>query len=359
VRRLEILWVLMETPVTNAPFRFLVGQLGRRHHASLCTFYPLAGVGPAQSMDAVYDGNGTIRGFLVAFSRALRGRQPDVVSIHLPHLAILSLPLLMFLRGWRWRRSTVYVVHNSFPTLRPRNKVLTVLALGLYRHIVVCGGAALASLPHLVRRLAGRDLVVIPNGADVAGIRTAQAAPTGRPGFSLVNATRMEPTKSLDTAIRAFALADLGSATLNLIGDGSQRQSLQALAESATPGKVRFPGMLPREEVYAAMKIADGFLSTSTSEGMPVAVLEAMAVGLPLVLSDIPPHREIADGLTGAQFVALGDVDGFARAIRDLASRSKEERSKMGAELQNHVETNFSLDAYLAAYESLYLSLAS
>lgn len=354
---MSILWILMDAPVTNAPFRYLVGKLGSRHRASLCTFFPVGEEERAQSGAAVFEGDGTIRGFYAAARRALRDKALDVVSIHVPHLAVLSIPLLMVFLGRRWRRMSVYVVHNSFPPLKPRNSVLTVLALAAYRNIVVCGGAVAASLPPVIRRIAGRNLVVIPNGADIAGVRSVQPAKRRGDGFSLISAARMEPAKRLDTAITAFARADLGCATLNLIGDGSQRGTLQSLADSLVPGKVRFAGMLPRESVYAEMKASDGFLSTSIIEGMPVAVLEAMAAGIPLVLSDIPPHREIADGLSGVQFVPVGDVDGFARAISQLAQRSQEERSTMGDELRRHVEANYSLDAYLSSYEALYLSV--
>lgn len=360
MRRLKILWVLMETPVTNAPFRYLVGELGKRHDASLCTFFPVDGAGELRKGGTtLHEGNGTVGGFISAFRRSLRSSGVDVVSIHLPHLAVLAVPLLLFYRSWRWRRSSVYVVHNSFPTLRLRNKLLTVMALTFYRHIVICGAAAAASLPPLARRLAGLGVVVIPNGADISGVQGA----TGKSElvgdrFTVVTAARLEAVKRLEDSLRAFADAELDGARLLLIGDGSQRPDLESLAASVAPDRVSFTGMIPREEVYRAMRQSDCYLSTSSSEGMPVAILEAMAAGLPLVLSDIPPHREVADGLAGVRFAPVGDVDGFASALRDLASLSSEERSRLGDELRDHVAANFSLDAYLTGYEDLYLSLA-
>lgn len=360
LRRLEILWVLMETPVTNAPFRFLVGELGKRHAASVCTFIPATGAEELRQSGAeLFEGDGTIAGFISAMIRALHSRGVDVVSIHLPHLALLAFPLLVFYRGWGWRRSTVYVVHNSFPSLGLRNKILTVTALTIYRQIVICGAAAASSLPPVARRLAGTDVVVIPNGADIRGVeRVAGGSDHTNAGFTVITAARLEAVKRLEDTVRAFAGAKVDGARLLLIGDGSQRAALESVAQSVAPGRVSFTGMIPREQVYAAMRNSDCYLSTSSSEGMPVAVLEAMAAGLPLVLSDIPPHREIADALPGVRFAEVGDVDGFARDIRDLASLSSEERSRVAARLRDHVADNFSLDAYLSAYEDLYLSLA-
>lgn len=357
---LSILWVLMETPVTNAPFRYLVGELGKRHTASLCTYLPVgsAASGLGRRLAGVFEGDGSISGFMRAASRALRRRHVDVVSVHLPHLAVLLLPLLPLFRGLRWRRSAVYVVHNSFPSLRLRNKVFTILALAAYRHIVVCGGAAAESLPPPVRALAGRYLVVIPNGADIAGVESALVAPGADGRFILVTAARLEPVKRMEDTIAAFATADIDDGELVVIGDGSQRHGLEALAETSAPGQVRFTGLVAREEVYAAMVASDCYVSTSSSEGMPVAVLEAMAAGLLLVLSDIPPHREIADGLAGVRFAAVGDVDGFAGALREMAGLERGERAVQGRALREHVKSNYSLDAYLEAYESLYLSVA-
>lgn len=359
MRSLSILWVLMETPVTNAPFRYLVGELGKRHTASLCTYFRAGGMiyDPSRRLAGVFEGNGTVFGFMRAATRALRARDVDVVSVHLPHLALLLVPLLVLFQGFDWRKSSVYVVHNSFPAVRARNKIFTVLALAAYRHIVVCGDAAARSLPRPVRALAGSHLVVIPNGADLAGVDSASPTPAKEGRFTVVSAARLEPVKRMEDAISAFAEADIDDSRLVLIGDGSQRQRLETLAGSLARGKVTFTGMVPREEVYALLATSDCYLSTSSSEGMPVAVLEAMAAGLPLVLSDIPPHREITDG-TGARFADVGDSEAFAVALRDLAALVPEERAELGRALRKHVAANYSLDAYLEAYEYLYLSVA-
>lgn len=360
MRRMSVLWVLMETPVTNAPFRYLVGELGKRHTALLCTYLPVDGAVSTlgRKSDGIFEGDGSMVGFFKAVTRAMRSRDVDVISVHLPHLAVLLLPLLVLFRGFGWRRSSVYVVHNSFPSLRLRNKLFTILALTAYRHIVVCGGAAAASLPRMVRALAGRHLVVIPNGADIAGVESASPKPRSDSRFMVVTAARLEPVKRLEDTILAFAEAGIDEGQLVVIGDGSQRSRLESLAEAAASGKVRFTGMVPREEVYALMASSDCYLSTSSTEGMPVAVLEAMAAGVPLALSDIPPHREITDGVSGGRFAKVGDVEGFATAIRDIAGLDPEERARLSRALREHVETNYSLDAYLKAYESLYLSLA-
>ena len=60
--------------------------------------------------------------------------------------------------------------------------------------------------------------------------------------------------------------------------------------------RVTMTGLIPRDEVFLRCASADVLVSTSHGEGLPVAVIEAMAAGCPVILSDIPPHRELMDG---------------------------------------------------------------
>jgi hypothetical protein len=72
-----------------------------------------------------------------------------------------------------------------------------------------------------------------------------------------------------------------------------------------------------------------------------VAVIEAMAAGCPVVLSDIPHHREVADGADFVPFVRTGDVGGFAREIERFRSMSPEERRAIGLEGRKLVSGRF------------------
>ena len=79
-----------------------------------------------------------------------------------------------------------------------------------------------------------------------------------------------------------------------LCGEGSERSKLEKLScELGLDDSVRFTGYLSAASIWGLMKKASVFVSLSAYEGCPNTVMEAMACGCPLVLSDIPAHREI------------------------------------------------------------------
>jgi glycosyltransferase involved in cell wall biosynthesis len=113
-----------------------------------------------------------------------------------------------------------------------------------------------------------------------------------------------------------------------------------------------------RDDVYGRLAEADVFVSTSRSEGLPVAVLEAMACGRPVILSDIPPHREIA---TGADFIPLvppGDAEGFARELRAFGEMAPKHREELGDRCRDLVESRFSLAEMHRSYLRIYAEVA-
>ena len=87
-------------------------------------------------------------------------------------------------------------------------------------------------------------------------------------------------------------------ASLAFIGEGGLRGSLNKYIEaSGVDDRITLTGLIDRDAVFTRCAQADLFVSASYGEGLPVAVLEAMAARCPVVLSDIPPHREIAEGV--------------------------------------------------------------
>jgi glycosyltransferase involved in cell wall biosynthesis len=99
------------------------------------------------------------------------------------------------------------------------------------------------------------------------------------------------PEKGFDLLIRA--LADWPAARLLIIGEGSQRSSLGALADAVMPGRVEFRGNMPQDELRFAYAAADVLALPSLREGWPNVLLEAMACGTPVVAARVGGVPEI------------------------------------------------------------------
>lgn len=116
-------------------------------------------------------------------------------------------------------------------------------------------------------------------------------------------------------------------------------------------------GLIPREGVYKRLLEADLFVTASRGEGLPIAVLEAMACRLPVILSDIPPHREIAEGVDFIPLIECDDVNGFAREIERFRRMPALERVETGAKCRKHVEEHFPLAKMHRGYAETYEEL--
>jgi glycosyltransferase involved in cell wall biosynthesis len=122
--------------------------------------------------------------------------------------------------------------------------------------------------------------------------------------------------------------------------------------------QIELTGLLPRDEVFRRCAEADVFVSASHGEGLPVAVLEAMAARCPVILSDIPPHREIADGSDLVSFVRPGDVEGFAEELRRIRSLGVVQRRALGEQGRAHVSARFSLQGMRSETDAVYSEVA-
>jgi glycosyltransferase involved in cell wall biosynthesis len=109
--------------------------------------------------------------------------------------------------------------------------------------------------------------------------------------------------KNHDVLLAAFAqlIAEYPDAALVLVGDGPRRAELERQTRAlGVESRVSFVGTIPHRAMPELLRSLSIFVQASFSEGEPRAVLEAQAVGVPVVVSDIPAHRGIvADGLTG------------------------------------------------------------
>lgn len=134
-----------------------------------------------------------------------------------------------------------------------------------------------------------------------------------------ISVAQLIPRKNHAALIRATAKLGDPRFHLFIVGDGVQEAELKALAaELGVEDTVHFLGF--RRDVYRLCSSADLFLFASFQEGLPVAVMEAMACGLPIIASSIRGNIDLIDPGEGGCLVEPEDVDGFADAIRSILS---------------------------------------
>jgi glycosyltransferase involved in cell wall biosynthesis len=233
-----------------------------------------------------------------------------------------------------------------------------------FSHKVVCVSDAVARFTRRRSHVPASRLVVIPNGVELQPNSSAPAPDRSDVGLShdsivALYVGRLDPQKGVDVLLRALAIARSNVANLHLLvaGSGLEHSSLVGLAQQlGLESHVHFLGW--RDDVSALMHAADFFVMPSRWEGMPNAVLEAMAAGLPVIATRAEGSAELVrNGETG-RLVAIDDEKELASAIVELA-HDPALRAVWGKRGQATARTEYSLSTMLGRYDQLYESLLS
>ena len=165
------------------------------------------------------------------------------------------------------------------------------------------------------------------------------------------------PGKGLERVIEAFAIAHKTTSNLRLFIAGrileNKRWYFEALqqqiSELGIEASVEFSGFVSAPLDW--MDSLDIFLFSSQSEAAPVALIEALACGLPIISGDIPPTREILGGC--GILTPLGDAEAMAKAIVELAG-NPQLRRELGEKAEKRGRSVFSASAIARQYCEIY-----
>ncbi len=165
--------------------------------------------------------------------------------------------------------------------------------------------------------------IVFPWGVDLQHFHPRQSAVTGmrqEEGFTLICTRAWEPRYGVDVLARAFVRVAKKRPDVNLLllGNGSQGSVIRQLFErGGVSERVTFAGQVTHSDLPRFYQMADLYISPSHVDGSSVSLLEALACGLPCLVSNIPANKEwVADGVNGWLFP---DGDAEALAFRILA----------------------------------------
>jgi len=268
-------------------------------------------------------------------------RAHDVVHVHGEVASTLCLPTLA-------RRPSVVTLHglHLLRRLNGARKAGAGISLRLIvrsaSKTICVSRAEYDEVVEIDQRTAER-LVVIHNGVEMLPPPTSEQRAAARAELEIdgdrivaVSVGSLEEHKDPLALVRAARqVAQGGDAlTLLLAGDGPLRPELERLGRDE-PDAVRVLGF--RADVVTLLAAADFFVLSSLREGLSFSLLEAMSLGLPVIVSDAPGNVEVVadDGIV----VGFGDIAGFAAAFRRLMNQAQ--RIELGERARQRVREHF------------------
>lgn len=283
-------------------------------------------------------------------ARAIEETTPGLLHWNFPYPFSFRGSSLLLLP---WGRPSVVTDHLPMIPGAPHTNVVRRLANRRVAALIVVGETARAAALERWRR--PPPLHVVRNGVPLETTTAPRPARTPDEPVRLVFVGRLEEQKDPLFALEvARALAACGAACrLRFVGTGTLagaiRQSIDAGGAGSPP--VELAGF--SDDVGAELAAADLLLAPSRFEGLPFVPLEALAAGVPVVASDIPPHREIAAAAPAVRIAPLGDVPAWVKAVQGTISELDElsRQALKSAEL-------FSVERMVAATERVYESVA-
>lgn len=222
----------------------------------------------------------------------------DAVIYHLHHqksaLTFIKATALMGIR-----KRCLFTVHSTYSGRNIKYRISSCIC-SLYANYANCvSKVAFYEYSSIVKKIKGDRFIAIQNGVDTDRIDEVVSMTEIDPDdHTMICVGRMIPLKNHKFLVRV--LKELPNYKLILVGAEDPEGNIRNLAkECGVIDRIYFMGLIPRNEVFKTLKKARLYLSSSTVEGLPVSVLEAMRVGLIPVLSNILPHKEIADECEG------------------------------------------------------------
>ena len=329
-----------------------------RHDAEVVTLYNAGPVADMITDDGVrvYDlgmtGNRDL-GALPRLRRLIRANRYDVVHTHLYRACVYGR-----LAAWLAGTPVVVTTEHSIGETHLERRRMTLGVRGLYLATDLCSDATIAVSPTVRDRLVrwgvpARKIVVIPNGLELgrtafdpaARVRVRDEFGIGADEYVIGVLGRLDPMKRFDLVIQAAAPL-LDRARLLVVGDGSERDRLAAVArEAGVSDRVVFAG--ERHDVGAMLSTMDLFVASSKQETFGLSVLEALANGLPVLYTACPALEDLP---TERAHRIPGDIGGMRQAITEELARGARPRDGVPPEIR----ARYGMSAVAGAIDDLY-----
>ncbi|HEY5890750.1 MAG TPA: glycosyltransferase [Acidimicrobiia bacterium] len=279
--------------------------------------------------------------------------QPDIVHAHLPSTGIIA----RMLSG----APVVYTEHNVVSSYRQPTRSANRMTYGRNSRLIAVSEAVADS----VKDYPGPDPVVIPNGVAISVSERERAAARAELEISddtvlISHVGNIRPHKGHQNLIAA--VQEVNRTTNNFLvvsigGDknpGDRERVVAGAHEAGIDGVFRHLGR--REDALSFVAASDVFVNPSDHEGMPLAILEAMSLGVPVVATSVGGVPSVIENDASGLLVPAGDSSALATAMASLIE-DESLRRRLGARGGIHARANHGLEAMIRSVESLYADL--
>lgn len=316
----------------------------------------LPSVGIPKSLEIIYSGRR-----LINIRKTIKRQLAKLENAHIPYAVHIHQVQSGFLSelsmlGTGFRKKVLFTVHSTFSGYKFHNQFLSIVNSFLANQITCVSHTSYIDYPRIIKLIKGKRIQPLQNGVDTERIDNtlATTGPIIHDGCTFIYVARLIPLKNHLFLIHVLKQCDK-RVHFVFVGAGESEKAIRQKAdELEVADRIAFTGLIPRPSVYRMLQAADFYISSSTLEGLPVSVLEAMYSGLLCVLSDIPQHREIA----GYEAVILpNDAKKWAQEINRLIVLSQDQRERMSHQIRTYAGENFSLLAMHKKYDAVYSML--
>jgi len=288
------------------------------------------------------------------FFRIFKESRPDVVHLHNPSPTVYAaIPARM--------AGVSRIVSTRHSLVAPPRRKLVELK---YAVAATCCdwivGICDATTNNLkdIHSVPSRKIVRVYNGT-VPLPRVAKEHWPPKNGFTLVYVGRLAPVKNHALLLNAFhgALSSMPGLRLWMVGDGGERAMLEGLAtQLGISAQVTFWGQ--QLDVAPFFSAADAFIMSSSSEGLPMSLLQAFSLGLPAIVTDVGGMAEVVRLAKAGIIVSATDPEEMSAAILRLATNDSE-RELFSTNGEQAFKRRFTLEAMVDAYMDLYQNSGS
>lgn len=342
-----------------------LGLLNRGHEVAVAVFYP-GGMLESELKEAgisvlslAKSGRWDVVGFVVRLIKTVRNYRPDILHTYICNLTTVAVQPFMPSMKIVWGVRSSYVDFTRFDWAFRVSHELTCL-LSHTPDLIITNSQA-GKLSHVAAGYPAQKTVVIPNGIDTMRFRPNPAARRWireewgvKEDEELVGLVgRLDPMKDHETFLEAaFALSQSRqSVRFVCVGDGhpDYRAMLQDRARLMGLGdRIRWTGT--RTDVFDVYSALDILVSCSSGEGFSNVIGEAMACGIPCVVTDVGDSRLVVGSL--GELIPPKDSSALARGIQRLLNHRM-----ASAEVRKRIVDRFSLEALILRTERELLDL--